>query len=39
LGTVDGDIEVGIFGDVAVVEEEEHDEAEGGGLAAFGDDA
>lgn len=36
---VDGDVEVRIFWNVAVVEDEEYDEADGGRFAAFGNDS
>jgi hypothetical protein len=39
VGAVDGDVEVGVFRYVAVVEDEENDEAEGGWFGAFGDDS
>jgi len=39
VGAVDGDVEIGIFWDVTVVEDEQDNEAEGGWFAAFGDDS
>ena len=38
LRAVDGDMEVGIFWNVAVVENEEYNKADGGWFATFGND-
>ncbi len=37
--TIDGDVEVGISGNMAVIEEEENDQAESRWFVAFGDEA